>query len=593
MRSGRAFLILMLLCMAGTVFAGQTNWLPRYNENSAGVSEASLDFPVSLAWKYTTNDDNDVKPVATPAVGDRMVYVPIGDTIYAVDRKTGSLVWDQAAGDDIFSSPALVDGMLYFGSRDNNLWALNAEDGSVEWRYRTGGNVDAPPIIVDGVCYFGSDDNRLVALDLETREPRWQFEAAGSIKAPPLVYRDVIIVGSQGRRVHALNREGRPIWSNTIEPRSFFASPVGVRNTVIYASGRDLHARDLRTGRAIWARPFRAGGPIVGSPSVLDRTVYVGTRDGSVYAIDTSNGRARWRWPQEGAVEPIASSPVIVDDMIVFRSGKRDVVAISLDGSRTLWRYTLPEPEERVPTRPDRDMMFPDDDWMMDDMREERAPIAPEMDRDFDARRPTERRRRDFEDMLDPSVAVTDNALFVVAEDAVVYGFSNLAPDNVPPRLSDPVLEVPGRRRERVQFTPELVDADNFPERYADDIEIPGTPPIFLSLELYDEGSGIDADSINVTINGEAAEYTYDAREGLLWYIFDPRGAAANLPNGVQRIEFEAVDWRGNAVRKAGSFTVDNRLRPPEPPRPVRPERPDDMMDFPDEMMPEEYMRRR
>ena len=588
MRAGRTFLVLMLLSMAGAVFAQQSNWLPRYNEESTGVTDASLELPVSLLWKFTT-ENNAPSLVATPAVGEDTVYVPLGDTIYAIDRHTGALKWDQAAGDTILSSPALVDGILYFGSRDTNLYAVNAEDGSIEWRYRTGGNVDCPPIIVDGVCYFGSDDNRLTALDVQTRQTLWQFEAAGSIKAPPLVYRDTIILGSQGRRIYALNMDGRPIWSNAIQPRAFLASPVAERNVVMYASGRDLYARYLDSGRMVWARPFRAGDLIVGSPSVLGRTVYVGSRDGSIYAIDTTRGRALWRWPAEGAVDPITSSPAIVDDMIVFRAGKRDIIAISLDGREMLFKYSLPPAQERAAPTPATDIMVPGDDWIMDEMPDE-AP-APEMHGPGEDRRPTTARpRRAFADLIDPSVAVAENSLFVIAEDGIVYGFSSAAPDNVPPVVADAVLEVPGAARQRVQFTPELVSAGEFPERYARDIEIPGTPPIFLSMLVEDAGSGIDADSIRVTINGEQVDHTFDAREGLLWYIYDPRGAAANLPNGVKRVVVEAVDWRGNTVSKAVSFTIDNRLRPPEPPRPVRPEMPEGMHDF-DEFPPDEYMR--
>lgn len=585
MRTGRALLILLLLSVTGAALAQDGNWLPRYNVNSTGVSDASLQFPVSLAWKYTT-ENNDALPVATPAVGDRMVYVPIADAIYAVDRVTGALVWDQAAGDDIYSSPALIDGTLYFGSRDGNLYAVNAEDGSIEWRFATGGGIDCAPVIVDGVCYFGSDDNRLTALDLETRQVLWQFEAAGSIKASPLVHREMIILGSQGRRIYGLNLDGRPVWSQTIEARSFFASPVAERNTVIYATGRQLHARDLNSGRSVWARPFMAGDLIVGSPCILDRTVYVGARDGAVYAIDVSRGRALWKWPREGVVAPITSSPVIVNDMLVFRSGKRDIIAISLDGRETLWKYTLPPVEERAPT-PATGVTIPEDDWMMDDMPEP-EPRPGTRGPDEDDRRTRPARRRAFADIIDPSVAVVDNALFVVGDDSIIYGFNAHAPDNVPPVIAEAVLEVPGARRQRVQFDPELVDADAFPERYADEIKIPGTPPIFLSLVVQDEGSGIDGDRLRVTINGEPADYTYDAREGLLWYIYDPRGAAANLPNGVKRVVFEAVDWRGNVTSRAVSFTVDNRLRPPEPPQPVRPEVPDDMWGPGEEVPPDD-----
>ncbi len=566
-------IILLLVCAAGAVLAQDATWLARYDEINSGVTDAGLELPVSLMWKHTTGDD-EATAVATPAIGPDMVYAPVGHSIYAIDRGTGELVWQQSAGGEIYSSPALADGILYFGSRDGNLWAVNAEDGSVEWRYPTGGPVDCSPVIAYGVCYFGSDANRLIALDLETRQPIWQFETAGDIKASPLVYRDVVVVACQERRIYSLNAQGRPIWSQALERRACFAAPVGERTKVIYSSGRQLEARDIYTGRVVWARPFRAADLIVGSPCVRGRRVYIGTMAGALYCIDANRGAAIWRWPAQGVVDPITTSPVIVNDMIVFKAGERDLIALSLDGPRVLWQYTLPQAEEKGTTPLGvGGGMIPADEGFMGIAPGE-GPVMPGGEQPGGpGRTPQQRQERsyEFEANIAPSVAVVDNAVYTIGEDNVIYGFETEAPDNVPPRIAEPLLEVPGARRMRVQFVPALADEDDFPEHYADEIAIPGTPPVFLSLVLTDEGSGVDPDSVRVTVNGEVADHSYDQREGLIWYIYDPRGAAANLANGIKRVLFEAMDWHGNRVAQAVSFTSDNRLGPPEPPQPERP----------------------
>lgn len=598
MRSCMALMV-ALITLASAALAQDATWMMRYDEQSSGVSDASIELPTSLAWKYTTEAEQ-FDAVATPAVDDRAVYAPVGDTIYAIDRTTGSLLWEQTAGDDILSSPAIADGILYCGTRDNNLIAVNAENGSIEWRFQTQAGVDTPPVIAYGVIYFGSDDNRLTALELETRNVLWQFEAAGDIKAPPLVYRDVVIVGTTNGRIYSLNTNGQPQWSNTMEPDSFFASPVGERTKVIYADGKELVARDIYSGRLVWGRSFRAADLIIGSPAVLGRRVYVGTRGGAVYAIDANRGVATWKWPAQGVVGPITSSPVIVDNMIVFRAGQRDIYAISLDGRDLLWQYTLPQVEERAETGVTvgggAGAMMPEEMGMGPGMEPgiEEMPADPGAGGDIGGpggieggRTGTRAEKAEFEDIVDPSMAVVENAMYTIGDDGVIYAFGSMAPDNVAPTIADAVLEVPGAKRQRVQFDPELADADSFPERFAEDIKIPGTPPIFLSLLLTDEGSGVNPDEVTVTVNGESADFTYDSREGLIWYIYDPRGSAANLANGVKQVRFEAVDWRGNRAAKVVSFTVDNTLKPPAPPQPRRQQFEGGM---PGEMMPGEEM---
>lgn len=578
MRSWTALMVaLILTVMASAAPAQDSSWLMRYDESSSGFSEATLELPASLAWEYDTEAE-EFFAVATPAVDEEAVYAPVGDTIYAIDRTTGSLLWEQTAGDEVISSPAIADGILYAGTRNNSLIAVSTETGGIQWRFQTQGNVDTPPVIAWGVIYFGSDSNRLTAMELETQDVLWQFEASGDIKAPPLVYRDVVILTTNDGHIYSLNDDGQPLWSNRMESGTAFASPVGERNKVIYTSGNELLARDIHSGRMVWGRPFRAADLIVGSPAVVGRHIYVGTRGGAVYGIDANRGVAMWKWPRDGVVDPITSSLVVVDNKIVFRAGQRDIYAISLDGEDLLWQYSLPEVEERAQTQPGTGGTYmpeemPGMEGMPGEPGMEPGGGAPdEIGGRDDTGRQTEKKEIKFEDIVDPSVAVVANAFYTLGDDGIVYGFGSNVPDNVAPTIADPVLEVPGAKRRRVQFTPELADPEGFPDQYAGDIQIPGTPPIFLSLMLTDHGSGVNPDAVTVTINGEPADYTYDAREGLLWYIYDPRGTAANLSNGVKQVVLEAADWRGNTVTKVVSFTIDNTLKPPAPPQPERPQ---------------------
>src|ERR1700720_4014832 len=55
--------------------------------------------------------------------------------------------WKFATGDRIVSSPVWSEGVLYFGSDDNNLYAVDAESGRQKWKYATQGPVPSSPAI--------------------------------------------------------------------------------------------------------------------------------------------------------------------------------------------------------------------------------------------------------------------------------------------------------------------------------------------------------------------------------------------------------------------------------------------------------------
>jgi outer membrane protein assembly factor BamB len=121
---------------------------------------------LALKWSYT--DGNQV--TSSPAVADGMVYVGSdypGQNIYAVNAKTGARVWSYTPGAGVFhSSPAVANGVVYIGSEDYNVYALNAKTGAKLWSYATGSSVLSSPAVANGVVYVGSTDNNVYAFGL-------------------------------------------------------------------------------------------------------------------------------------------------------------------------------------------------------------------------------------------------------------------------------------------------------------------------------------------------------------------------------------------------------------------------------------------
>jgi len=50
----------------------------------------------------------------------------LDNNVYAINAINGVKIWNYTTGSFIFSSPAVVNGVLYIGSLDNNVYALGA-----------------------------------------------------------------------------------------------------------------------------------------------------------------------------------------------------------------------------------------------------------------------------------------------------------------------------------------------------------------------------------------------------------------------------------------------------------------------------------
>ena len=94
-----------------------------------------------------------------------------------------------------------------------------------------------------------------------------------------------------------------------------------------------------------WRGGPRPVAPVVSSPAVAGSTVYVGSNDRHLYALDQASGRVRWSFDAKSA---IASSPAVAGDLVAFTSADGHLFAVDAGTGRVRWRLatgpTVPFP---------------------------------------------------------------------------------------------------------------------------------------------------------------------------------------------------------------------------------------------------------
>ena len=83
-------------------------------------------------------------------------------------------------------------------------------------------------------------------------------------------------------------------------------------------------------------RKFNTGGQI-GSPTVADGFVYVGSYDGNVYAFNAANGEQIWNFSTGGRV---VSCPAIEYGMVYVGSEDHNLYALNAQTGKLVWNYT-------------------------------------------------------------------------------------------------------------------------------------------------------------------------------------------------------------------------------------------------------------
>lgn len=227
-----------------------------------------------------------------------------GDTIWQYSGETRAITYSSIA---VGSNSTIYFGTLTLPLNPNpTLFAFNP-NGTLKWRYNSpsGCGIEAPPAIdANGNVYFVHNCIGLVALD-STGAFKWSDSRVGSGYGWPTP-----TIGADGTiyiDCYAFNPNGTIKWQRS-----------------------DLPGVDYFAGLAI---------------SSDGSTLYTGRGNGTVYALNTSNGATVWSAVIPGATS-FGGSPVLSGNGILYLVGEGGtsngwVFAVNSFDGTLLWKYEL------------------------------------------------------------------------------------------------------------------------------------------------------------------------------------------------------------------------------------------------------------
>jgi outer membrane protein assembly factor BamB len=218
----------------------------------------------SVKW----NDENEKNPMvkdgdwrkahSTPLIVTAnekpLMLCAAAKAAYGYDPRTGKELWKVQYNDWSTAPRALFDnGLAYFVTGLSKKEMLGVKVGGsgdvtdthIAWRVRQGIGKYSSPIIVDGIIYTASDESFITALDAKSGEVIWTERVGGKFAASP-IYGDghlyffdqkgTALVLKPGRKLEVLS-------TNTLE-NGFMASPAAANGSLFLRSKSHLYRID-------------------------------------------------------------------------------------------------------------------------------------------------------------------------------------------------------------------------------------------------------------------------------------------------------------------------------------------------------------
>lgn len=312
------------VCLAdGAVYVGDDLGTLRAFRSSDG----------KLLWAH----DHGERIYAAPVSDGTRVFVSTNRGVEAFSCVDGKSLWQKPiVGGKMALWPPRDPGtnklqMLYVGGSDGFMYGLIAQNGVQRWRGSLMENVPADPegfdgerarfsdtlarprgVVTDGQTVFQGifDQSRVLAINASTGDTLWSFATKGWVGPAPTVDGNDVLIGSQDHKLYCVRADtGALNWE--FQTGSRVCAAAVMRGDRVFASSCDggFYCLDRNTGQVIWkyTDPDHPRRPIYCDPIVTDDSVYFAVGPGQVYAVDTENGKLRWR------IQPLSNSELYSD----------------------------------------------------------------------------------------------------------------------------------------------------------------------------------------------------------------------------------------------------------------------------------------
>ena len=271
----------------------------------------------SSEWSFQAGKLLEFQPIV---VHGTIYFMDKDAMFYALDAKNGRVEWKRKIGKLNASSPAYFDGQLFAVNLEpHQAVALDAKKkGKVLWRTPLPGRSESSPLVHHGKVIFGSESGDIFALDEKTGKVRWTTHTNGAVKGALAYHDGTVFADNYAGEVYAIDAgNGDVKWEAHTQGGGFLHGG-GVYSTPAVAYGRvylggldgRVYSFEEKTGDLAWSHS--TGAEVYPSPAVADTphappTVFVGSEDKHFYALDAKTGAVRWEHYMNGIILGSAS----------------------------------------------------------------------------------------------------------------------------------------------------------------------------------------------------------------------------------------------------------------------------------------------
>ena len=312
------------------ILGPQTDWFV-FQGNSArtGMAESAIPQEPNLVWQLTVGDFRakgiDPCEINRPIVYNNKIFVSASEEVIGLDLATGNFLWRRKEKGLYPSNIATGDGKVFVIFNNSSLfknmtqgfvYALDEKTGDLLWKYQAQKSIShSAPLFEAEKVFVGDDSGNLYALNSKTGELVWKkFLDAEVIHSSPSFYKGKVYVGTEGTalsntlpsHLFALDAEtGNEIWKFQVDFISGKLNLVhgtsAISDDVVYFGSESgyFYALAYDSGELVWKKKIALGDKFMGGvsapPALSEGKIFITTWEGNLFALNQEDGEILWQ----------------------------------------------------------------------------------------------------------------------------------------------------------------------------------------------------------------------------------------------------------------------------------------------------------
>lgn len=265
-------------------------------------------------------------------------------TLYAIDAKTGELLWSKWLAGTIYSTPSADGDKVYVVFRYGGAYVLSCFDlrtGEFKWINRVDSETIACPVVEGNEVHVASQSGFYYIFNKETGKPIEVITSIEAVSSPTITDKGIFLTARVAGKDHLVEIDRKTykvkkkykghlapirISGGGQEQMNFNGShPIVYKNKyVVLLDQQGLKVFDARSERMLWQKNVSAATSQV--PVVADDKIYLGTSGGDVFIYNIANG----------SFQKAKKLPAAIDAQPVYHKG---MLYIATAGVLTVLRF--------------------------------------------------------------------------------------------------------------------------------------------------------------------------------------------------------------------------------------------------------------